>query len=116
MKILQHLKLTKMTKEQLFKKYSIDESHNKWESIDSWMSVELYRVMHDGNLPPEGDTSVKWITEFLDKTKDVKFFAKMRQRKPDDFGSLYLTAKRMVYSLAEQITNSFEKAEVGGKN
>lgn len=93
-----------MTKQELFEKYSINETHNVWESIDSWMSVELYRVMHDGNLPPQGDTSVGWITEFLDKVKsDMKFFAKLRQRQPDDFGSLFLTAKRMVYSLADQI-------------
>ena len=93
-----------MTKQELFEKYSINESHNVWEATDNWMSVELYRVMHDGNLPPQNDTSVKWITEFLDKVKpDMKFFAKLRQRQPDDFGSLFLTAKRMVYSLCDQI-------------
>ena len=93
-----------MNKKQLFEKYSINETHNVWEATDNWMSVELYRVMHDGNLPPQNDTSVKWITEFLDKVKsDRKFFAKLRQRQPDDFGSLFLTAKRMVYSLADQI-------------
>lgn len=37
--------------------------------------------MHNGNLPPQNDTSVKWITDFLDKVKsDMKFFAKLRQR------------------------------------
>jgi len=93
-----------MTKQELFEKYSINETHNVWESTDSWMSVELYRVMHNGNLPPQNDTSVGWITEFLDKVKsDMKFFAKLRQRQPDDFGSLFLTAKRMVYSLCDQI-------------
>ena len=94
-----------MTKKELFKKYNIDESHSEWDnSIDNWMSVELYRVMHNGNLPPQNDTSVKWITDFLDKVKsDMKFFAKLRQRQPDDFGSLFLTAKRMVYSLADEI-------------
>ena len=94
-----------MTKQELFKKYNIDESHSEWDnSIDNWMSVELYRVMHNGNLPPQNDTSVKWITDFLDKVKsDTKFFAKLRQRQPDDFGSLFLTAKRMVYSLSDQI-------------
>jgi len=60
--------------------------------------------MHNGNLPPQNDTSVGWITEFLDKVKsDMKFFAKLRQRQPDNFGSLFLTAKRMVYSLCDQI-------------
>ena len=94
-----------MTKHELFKKYNIDESHSEWDnSIDNWMSVEIYRVMHNGNLPPQNDTSVGWITEFLDKVKsDMKFFAKLRQRQPDDFGSLFLTAKRMVYSLCDQI-------------
>ena len=93
-----------MTKQELFEKYSINETHNVWESIDNWMSVELYRIMHDGNLPPQGDTSVKWIIEFLDKLKsDMKFFAKLRQRQPDDFGSLFLTSKRMVYLLSDQI-------------
>ena len=94
-----------MTKKELFKKYNIDESHSVWDnSIDNWMSVELYRVMHNGNLPPQNDTSVGWVTEFLDKVKsDMKFFAKLRQRQPDDFGSLFLTAKRMVYSLSDQI-------------
>lgn len=93
-----------MTKQELFQKYNINETHNVWEDIDSWMSVELYRVMHNGNLPPQNDTSVKWITEFLDKIKsDVKFFAKLRQRQPDDFGNLFLTAKRMIYLLSDQI-------------
>jgi len=94
-----------MTKQELFKKYNIDETHSEWDnSIDNWMSVELYRVMHNGNLPPQNDTTVGWITEFLDKVKsDMKFFAKLRQRQPDDFGSLFLTAKRMVYLLCDQI-------------
>lgn len=93
-----------MTRQELFEKYSINETHNVWEATDNWMSVELYRVMHNGNLPPQNDTSVKWITDFLDKVKsDMKFFAKLRQRQPDDFGSLFLTAKRMVYSLCDQI-------------
>jgi len=94
-----------MTKEELFKKYSIDESHAKWDNrIDNWMSVEVFRVMHDGKLPEEGDMSVKYITEFLDKCHDKNTdygINLMKERK--DFGSLYLTAKRMVYSLWEQI-------------
>lgn len=93
-----------MTKEQLFKKYSIDESHNKWESIDSWMSVEIYRLMHNGNLPPSNDMSVNWITEFLDKQNDMAWWVK-NVMSHKDWGSLYLTAKRMVYALSDQIIN-----------
>ena len=48
-----------MTKKELFKKYKIDESHSEWDNqVDEWMSVELYRVMHDGKLPGD-DMSVK---------------------------------------------------------
>ena len=91
-----------MTKEELFKKYSINESHSKWEPIDDWMSVEVYRVMHDGGLPPDGDKSVKWIIDFLDKIhNDIKWGKDILSRK--DGGSLYLTAKRMVHSLSDEI-------------
>jgi len=97
-----------MNKNQLFKKYSIDESHNVWDdSIDNWMSVELYRVMHDGKLP-EGDNSVVWICEFLDKTKDGRFVSGLMTKR-NDFGSLYLTAKRMIYSLSDDILNEINK-------
>lgn len=94
-----------MNKQKLFEKYSIDESHNVWNnSIDSWMSVEIYRIMHDGNLPPQEpkDMSVLWITDFLDKQKDMKWWSKNIMTRPD-WGSLYLTAKRLVYSMADEI-------------
>ena len=92
-----------MTKEELFEKYSINESHATWDNlIDNWISVELYRIMHDGNLPPSGDMSVDYITDYLDKVlDDIEFAKKMMARK--DFGSLFLTAKRMVCSLWEPI-------------
>jgi hypothetical protein len=92
-----------MTKNELFEKYSIDETHNVWDTgIDSWMSVEVYRIMHEGNLPPADDTSVKWVTDFLDKQEDIQWwFKNVMSRK--DWGSLYLTAKRMVYSFSDQL-------------
>lgn len=93
-----------MTKEELFKKYSIKESHSEWNySIDNWMSVEIYRIMHEGNLPPQdgSDTSVKWITDFLDKTEDVAFVKDLMSK--GKFGSLYLTAHRMVYRYHQQL-------------
>ncbi len=66
-----------MTKEQLFKKYSINESHNVWQNeVDNWMSVEVYRIMHDGKLPDPDDTDVNYVTEFLDKTFLQKFLQK----------------------------------------
>jgi hypothetical protein len=91
-----------MTKDELFKKYSINESHNKWEAIDSLMSIEVYRITHNGELPPPNDNSVKFITDFLDKQKESDWWAKnVMSRK--DWGSLYLTAKRMAYMLSEEI-------------
>lgn len=92
-----------MTKEELFKKYHINNSHAHWNNqIDAWVSVEIYRLMHEGNLPPDDDTSTKWITDFLDKTEDINWWSKnVMTRK--DWGSLYLTAKRLCYHHYEQI-------------
>ena len=96
-----------MTKDELFNKYFIDETHNVWDVIDSWASVEIYRVMHNGNLPPKDDTSVKWITDFLDKTNDPRFMIELRKR--NDWGSLYLTAKRMVFMFSNELLKEIEK-------
>lgn len=94
-----------MTKEDLFKKYKIDESHNVWESIDGWMSVEIYRLMHDGNMPKDDDLSTKWVIDFLDKSKNEPKWWVENVMCRKDGGSLYLTAKRMVYNLNKQILN-----------
>ena len=92
-----------MSKKELFKKYSINESHNVWDNqIDNWMSVEVYRVMHNGKLPPPNDMSVKWVTDFLDQVHDGDLGLKLMKERTD-FGSLYLTAKRMVYSFADEL-------------
>ncbi|HXP52148.1 MAG TPA: hypothetical protein VN922_19485 [Bacteroidia bacterium] len=98
-----------MTKEELFAKYHINESHNVWETgIDSWHSVEVYRIMHEGKLPPADDLSVKWVIDFLDKQKDMKWWVKnVMSRK--DWGSLYLTSKRMVCTMYEQILAELNK-------
>jgi len=92
-----------MTKKELFKKYSIDESHSKWDNqIDNWCSVEVYRIMHNGDLPLQDDMSVKWVTDFLDRQHDMEWWVKNVMSK-ENWGSLYLTAKRMVYSFADQL-------------
>jgi len=92
-----------MTKEELFKKYSIDETHSKWDNgIDNWASVEVYRIMHNGNLPPRDDLSIKWVCDFLDKQDDMKWWVKNVMSQPR-WGSLYLTAKRMAYRFSEEL-------------
>lgn len=93
-----------MTKEQLFEKYSVNESHNVWDnSIDNWMSVEIYRVMHDGNLPSQGDETTKWVIDFLGEAKKLSNFWRKEIMTRKDWGSLYLTSKRMVYRFSENI-------------
>lgn len=92
-----------MTKPELFKKYNINETHNQWIDIDDWCSVEIYRLMHNGELPPPDDLSIKWVTEFLDKaSSDIPWWTEnvMCRR---DWGSLFMTAKRMVYMFSEQL-------------
>jgi hypothetical protein len=91
-----------MDKKELFDKYSVDESHNVWQPTDSHMSIEIYRIMHDGKLPIPEDKSVKYITVFLDNMKEVGKFTKEIMKR-EDWGSLYLTAKRSVYMLHREI-------------
>lgn len=86
----------------MFKKYHIDESHNEWDNgIDNWISVEIYRLMHDGKLPPRGDMSIDWVYKFLDKKSTEWWFKVVMPHK--QFGSLYLTAKRMLYRHSDDI-------------
>lgn len=91
-----------MTKQDLFKKYSINESHNTYESIDSWFSIEIYRLMHNGNLPPKDDFSIKWVTDFLDKQHDAQWWVENVMSR-QDWGSLWLTSKRLIYMHAEKL-------------
>jgi len=92
-----------MTKDELFKKYKINESHSEWDfRIDNWISIEVFRIMNEGRLPDtEKDVDFSYITKFLDDCFDKKKMNDLMKR--DDFGSLYLTAKRMVYRYHEQI-------------
>jgi hypothetical protein len=99
-----------MTKEQLFNKYSINESHNIWDvGIDNYSSIEVYRLMHNGELPPPNDTTTAWIIDFLDKpTCDINWWVS-NVMKRSDWGSLYLTAKRLVYLLHVEILKTMNK-------
>jgi len=91
-----------MNKEELFQKYKVDKSHSEWDNmIDNWESVEIFRMMHDGRLPNEKDTSTKYILDFADKLRSEKGLLDLVSR--DDFGNLYLTSKRMIYRYADLI-------------
>ena len=41
-KIVPNFEQTKKMLKRLIEIYNINDSHNKWESIDNWMSVVLY--------------------------------------------------------------------------
>jgi len=92
-----------MNKEQLFKKYNVNESHNILDNkFDNWFSVEIFRIMHNGELPNQSqDTSLKYILGFADKIRSPKGMIELRKR--EDFGSLYLTSKRLIYKFSEQL-------------
>lgn len=89
-------------KQALFDKYEINQSHAVWDrGLDSFMSVELFRLMND-RLPDENDTGFKHAIDFLDKIEnDKQFFQKVFSNV--HFGSLYLTAKRIIYRFADDI-------------
>lgn len=99
-----------MTKDELFNKYSINKSHNVWDNqIDNWFSIEIYRVMNNGDLLKQDDKNLKWVIEFLDKVNNDTDWSLEHFIKRSDFGSLYLTAKRMVYRLHEEILEQINK-------
>lgn len=96
-----------ITKEDLFKKYKISAGHKQWQpEIDNWFSVEIYRRMHNEQLPPPDDTSVAWVVDFIDKTKDPAYFFSL-----DNPGSHFTTALRMVYRYADQIVEELNARE-----
>lgn len=100
-----------MNKQELFEKYHVNETHNVWNTgIDSWISVEIFRIMHDGRLPTGTDLSLKYVLDFADKFKDAKEAAKLHER--DDFGSLYLTSKRMIYMFADDILKELNPPKI----
>lgn len=93
-----------MTKQELFAKYHISEGHKVWDNaIDNWFSVEIYRQMHNGELPAPEDTSIAWVLDFIDKTSDPAYFFSL-----DNPGSHFTTAHRMVYMHADAILKELE--------
>jgi len=97
-----------MTKQELFKKFNIDESHKEWDSrIDNWMHIEIFRVMHDGRLPNRKDTTVKYILHFAEKLQTRNGLIELSKRA--DFGSIFLTHKRLLYRFADGILEELQK-------
>ena len=92
-----------MNREELFKKYHIDESHNIWEPPDEWYNVDVYLEMGGDETQKNGEC-FKFVTDFLDKCRsDLKWAMKLKVKDPLRFGSMYLTSKRMVYKYADKI-------------
>lgn len=98
-----------MTKEELFIKCNVNESHSDWdEKIDNWYSVEIFRIMHGGRLPTKEDTQIKFIFDFLEKRKDFDWWYDNVMMK-DNWGSLFLTAKRLIYKHSDSIISEINK-------
>lgn len=88
-----------MSENELFIKYSINESHSQWEPmIDTWNGVEIYKIMK-GKLPDLEDKDTLYILKFLDKCNNDFMFT----REVSNFGSMYLTAKRSVFRFSDKI-------------
>lgn len=100
-----------MTREELFAKYHIEDSHNEWDnSIDNWMSVEIFRIMHYGRLPQEGDTSILYVLDFRDRFQaDDKFRSRILARQ--DWGRLRLTSSRMICLYADSILKELNQSK-----
>ena len=98
-----------MTKEELFKKYNIDESHSEWDDVmDSWYSVEIYKLLYK-KLPTTTNLKICWVISFLDKKEDMNWWLRNVMLK-SDWGSYYLTAKRMVYRYADYIIDEINNS------
>lgn len=96
-----------MTKQELFTKYKISKGHEQWNNtIDNWFSVEIYRRMHDEQLPPPDDFSIAWVCDFIDKTEDPEYFFSLNNP-----GSHFTTAHRMVYRHADAIVKELNERE-----
>lgn len=100
---------TPITKEALFKKYMIEPSHTVWIDYDSWMLIEIYRLMNNGKLPKPEDNSVLLVVNFIDKVlSEPKWWADIMSKR-EDWGSLFLTAKRSIYRFSDEIISQLNQ-------
>lgn len=92
-----------MKKEDIFNKYSIDESHNEWDWNDSYSLREIYKIMNNGELPQQGWISINVIIDFLNKSIDDIEWWRSNVTVRDDWGHLYLVAKRLIYKNVDEL-------------
>lgn len=95
-----------MTREQIFKEFNITIHHNIWnDEIDNWHIIEICSIMK-GNLPFFDDSDCTYILEFLYKFQnDIQFANEINAKYPQNWGSLFLTAKRSIYRFIDYIEN-----------
>jgi len=93
----------------MFELYKIHDAHKTWTTDDSWFSIELYRMMHNGELPPKDDLSVTWILDLNNKFADREWFVKNVINKREDWGSLFLTLKRLSFMVADKLLEEINK-------
>ena len=96
-----------MTKEKLFEKYKINNNHSVWDNVmDDWISIELHRIMHDGEIPKPDDMNLLYVLEFLDKVRSGEINSDNICR------NLFLNAKRMVYHHSDEILKQLDESEI----
>lgn len=105
-----------LTKEQLFERWFIKSPFAKeWDDvIDNWYSVEVFRFMNDGRLPTEKDTTWQYLIDFMEKKRDKAWLIDQMFMVPN-WGSISLTASRLVYRHADLILVEFNQALAGNE-
>ncbi len=88
-----------MKKEEIIKEYHLNDSHLEWNPmIDNWFSVEAFRqqtgkLPNDPSVPEDPKYHLQVYMDFLD---NKELHTKLMTEKPQEFGSMYLSTKRIL--------------------
>lgn len=83
-----------MTKEQVIKRYHLDNSHKQWDDmVDNWYSVEAFR-QQTGLLPNDVNAPTDSLRVMMDFLDNKELHLRLLTDKGLEFGSMYLSAKR----------------------
>ena len=87
----------------ILEKYEITDNFGFIDIGDDWKLVEIYRIMHNGHLPPEDEKhTYLYVLDFLDLQKENKFLDWQKEIINKN-GDLFTTAKRFIYTFVQEI-------------
>lgn len=94
-----------MTREELFEKYEIPQSISPWDDLDSWYSVEIYRIMNKdcSSFYINRKNTLNWVLDFLEKYSNDIQWRKTLEENYKEAKTLYITAKRIVFYFEEYL-------------